>query len=385
MNKSTKTSDKTQEQGLSSDQIRAAIKEYRQYGLNAMPVKRNKHPLITGWNSYGDELLPWPKIEEAILLGADAIAIICGGISGFIALDIDNKYGVNADETWKKFLELPGIRTLIKKYNPPASRTQSGGIHVYLKCPGIHSGSCKLASALAVDSDGNPIIDENGNQKTTVLIETKEHGGYVLVDPSPGYKLLYNKDWGKMINWEPEDVDILIDAAISLDQLGKRNGSKRSLPSPGSIGKEFKKRYPSYILDWLQKNGYKEFERNGQEIRYTRPGKNEGTSVSYNYMGNGRLKIWSTTIDQLEAGQSYHAFHLFAIDEHGGDFGKARKALQGEYYLGDSPQNKERSTEDPEVVHAKRKEKFYCDPFEEPKEEPVTFSIGDVVTGTQGN
>ncbi len=64
---------------------------------------------------------------------------------------------------------------------------------------------------------------------------------------------------------------------------------------------------------------------------------------------------------------------------------EVRKELETETGLDDSPQQEAKSTNDPGGIHAKRRNKFYCDPFYEPEIPPVTMTVDGIITCTQAN
>lgn len=67
------------------------------------------------------------------------------------------------------------------------------------------------------------------------------------------------------------------------------------------------------------------------------------------------------------------------------DLDMSGSLLGPENGLNESPQQKEKTTDDPGGIHAKRREKFYCDPFKEFEIPPVTITVDGTITCTQAN
>ncbi|RZL78261.1 MAG: hypothetical protein EOP32_22325 [Rhodococcus sp. (in: high G+C Gram-positive bacteria)] len=63
-----------------------------------------------------------------------------------------------------------------------------------------------------------------------------------------------------------------------------------------------------------------------ESIKWTRPGKESGTSATTDYEGTGLFYVFTSSTD-FEAGRSYDKFAAYALLNHGGDFKSAAKEL----------------------------------------------------------
>jgi hypothetical protein len=80
--------------------------------------------------------------------------------------------------------------------------------------------------------------------------------------------------------------------------------------------------------------------RDGDYELWTRPGKtpDEGASASLYYGGSNSLKVFTSSVSGLTQDQAYDPLGYLAATKHGGDIGKAVKALGDEYRKRDAPQ-----------------------------------------------
>ena len=83
--------------------------------------------------------------------------------------------------------------------------------------------------------------------------------------------------------------------------------------------------------DWLEllnKHGWTVAYQRDEVVYLTRPGKRTGISATINALGTGRLHVFTTNAEPLEAGCSYSKHGTLAALEHGGDHKKAAQALK---------------------------------------------------------
>ena len=135
--------------------------QYLELGMNVMPVKRDKKPLLTTWAEYQTKKVTTALVDKWWYTWPDAnIAIITGQTSGIIVIDADSENGL---------LELDKIDSTIK----PTVKTPNGW-HYYFNCNGDMPGN---ATRFIPDCD------------------VRGQGGYVVAPPSVNengieYKLL---------------------------------------------------------------------------------------------------------------------------------------------------------------------------------------------------
>lgn len=131
---------------------------YRKRGWSIIPIQKgSKLPAIKSWTKYQTELPTEAEIRSWFMVWEDAgIALICGKVSGVIAVDIDSGKG----EVDTKGLEMPP--TL-------AQKTGTGGSHLlYVWRPGLVGAKVGIRKGLDIRSDNSyiilaPSIHPNGN------------------------------------------------------------------------------------------------------------------------------------------------------------------------------------------------------------------------------
>ena len=218
------------------------------------------------------------------------IGVPTGKESGFFVLDIDLPDGRE------------NIKKITDKYGPLPetlqARTGSGGTHFFFKhIPGIKNSSSKIA----------PKIDVRGD------------GGYVLVPPSKNIRGSY-----KWINDSPIEAapGWLVDLILSKQTKATR------INDSGRPGDGFESR--GDIRPILEKHGWQFFQDSGTGERWTRPGKDTGTSATI--FDDGSLYVFSGNAAPFEAETRYKKFAVYALLEHAGDYKAAAKALLNEGY-----------------------------------------------------
>lgn len=106
------------------------------WGIQFMPVKLNKQPIIKGWQT---------STEQHNLSNCEAVGLVCGTPSGGIeVIDVDEKYSLDGKlfERYKTAIHLAD-KNLLKKL--VVQKTKSGGYHLIYRCQKI-SGNLKLAN-----------------------------------------------------------------------------------------------------------------------------------------------------------------------------------------------------------------------------------------------
>lgn len=117
------------------------------------PCKPNKQPYTE--HGYHDATTDINTIQAWWKRWPEALIGIACKRSGFFALDIDNKNGVNGEQTWNKLVETYGESKPIK--GGPLQRTPSGGFHILFTMPdnmAIPNNAGKLGAGLDLRSDG---------------------------------------------------------------------------------------------------------------------------------------------------------------------------------------------------------------------------------------
>ena len=299
------------------------IKKYSDAGLCIVPTHfGEKRPALMSWTQYQKERPMESELRQWFSENAnrDGMGIICGAISGGLeVIDFDQKgqeFPFWAQSVQKRAPELYPKLVIEKSY--------SGGKHVFYKCEDI-SGSQKLAM----------------QDKTTTLIETRGQGGFVKCAPSEGYEL----EQGDLDNIPVVTVDereILLSAArcrnlyIEEDKADyihnvPATGERKTAAEEGTLrpGDDYNVR--GNFHDLLIELGWKPFGRVGADgnQKYTRPGKDKGTSATLKTVGGIELLYVFTSSTDVENGKAYTPFQFLTREKFGGDWREAAKYLGG--------------------------------------------------------
>lgn len=176
-------------------------------GLQFMPVKENKMPIIKGWQT--SEL-------KHDLSNCAGVGLVCGPLSGNLeAVDVDSKYDLTGKlfEKFKAQIHRADNGLLSKLL---VQKTKGGGYHLIYRC-GTIQGNLKLANRHATESEKADTYKKvyeaeiiNGdddtakrlakkasdNDKVRVLLETRGTGGFIMCFPSKGYEIIHNDYYG---------------------------------------------------------------------------------------------------------------------------------------------------------------------------------------------
>jgi hypothetical protein len=253
------------------------------------------------------------------------IAVICGRISGGAeALDFDHhplEHPHLFDE-WAELVraEAPGLleRLVIVE-------TQHGGRHAWYRCPVVGS-NLKLVQA--------PIRDrETGKPGHLTRIETRGEGGYAAVPPTAGYTLLQGAltELPTLTLAERELLHRLARTFQAVQNHGapRQEGAKGERPGGADLrpGDDYNRRTNlAHLAALLTRHGWTVTARRGDVLLLRRPGKEHGVSATLGHIP-GKLFVFSTNAYPFADGRAYDAFCIYALLEHGGDWGAAARAL----------------------------------------------------------
>ena len=297
-------------------------RRYSNAGLNVLPVNLNKTPKIK-----------WEYLQAAknnsleVHFGGDVegIAVVCGKISGgFEVLDFDNHGGVWY-ERW--LASLPDdLRQLVESL--PTEKTQSGGVHVFYRCDGTKTQ--KLA--------------RNANEKT--MIETKGEGGYVVVSPTPGYKMIHG-DLDDVPTITPQERMRLFDAARACDESRLKTIKNEGNPAPithattktftGDSVADFLRDNLDIPRQALTRAGWTFLYSQNDVEQWRRPDQpvsdKVGGSLYIDGDKRGVFHCFTSNAAPLEVERSYSPLQLIAALEFRGDISAASKEYAKRYGL----------------------------------------------------
>jgi hypothetical protein len=266
------------------------------------------------------------------------IGVIGGAVSGALeTIDFDAR----AEEVfpaWRELVEAeaPG---LIERLS--VAHTPKPGYHARYRCPDIDiPGNQKLA----VDPAAPP--DER------CLIETRGEGGYAIAPGSPvevhksarPYEHFSGPELEHVLTIGIEEREVLIRAARSFDRSAAAEPTRASTSTEAKLspGDDFDRRGPGWAA-LLRPHGWEDVWRKNGVIYWRRPGKtgkswSATTGRCVSKSGRELFAVYSSNADPFpgpEGGRScstHGKFAVYALLNHGGDFGAAARALYEQGY-----------------------------------------------------
>jgi hypothetical protein len=362
-------------------------------GIATIPVRPDKKPLVD-WKRFQTSVPTEAELKKFFSV-SNQIALSAGRVQ---CIDFDEKYSRGIYERFKMRAIDVGLDGLL--FDLILQQTPSGGYHLVFQTTNeaTQIGNLKLAN----------------KANNEVMIETRGKGGYFLISPSKGYTLLQG-DWTSIPIISDEDRDALLDLARSFDERSPVDIPHHD-PSPAEAqpgmtpGDDYDFRADVPAL--LKAHGWKPAGGSGKY--WTRPGKDRGISASWDMVPD-RLWVFSSST-QFEPMHCYRPWHIYAVLECGGDFGRAAKELRRQGFGGEiKPIRKEpkpmpadyeappeededppgiegvdpageaptRETEEDKIRRMLRARQW--DPAAEPPPMRITFELGGVVICTPGN
>lgn len=337
-------------------------REYVLSGLSIIPaIRESKKPGIINpalddeerykWGAYKSRLPNNEEIErwfDKSPLNGTAIAVVAGTVSGKLeVLDFDCK-----GEVYRAWASIINTKKKDLFKSLVIERSQSGGYHVFYRCESIIPGNTKLAKKrIKVEGEGLFTYKEKklkANKQSDGnwyifpdLIETRGEGGYVLVDPSPGYECI-QKSLTQIPVISDQDRNLLIKTAHHFDE-----NPPAPQKIPPKVYKTYQKSTPPWekfiseandrtIYDLLVSDGWQptgkggETPSGGKTIYLTRPGKNPRIGPSGSIIEGKIFKCFTSNAHPFAEDGSYSPFGVYAMIKFNGDYSQAAKSLSGE-------------------------------------------------------
>jgi hypothetical protein len=251
------------------------------------------------------------------------VSIVAGVISNIVWLDVDPRHG--GDET---------LADLEHEHGPlpdtVESLTGGGGRHIGFKMPpGVvitNDAGKRLGPGLDVRGEGGQIVAPPSIHPDTGRAYVWE----ALSDPLEGCQVADMPSW----------LVSMLTAPLTAPTPRRlpHAGGTRLMERPGD-------RYNAEAAwaDILSADGWSIHSgrrgRDGDYELWTRPGKtaDEGASASLYYGGSNSLKVFTSSVPGLAQDTAYDPLGYYAATKHGGDIGRAVKALGDEYRMRDAP------------------------------------------------
>lgn len=265
------------------------IKWFLERGISLVPT-RDKDVIVRGtvyaakttfedWGNYKSKIITeeelWHQMEK---YSTTSVAVVCGKVSGnleIIDLDPKNKAGIEV-LVLKDIKEL--LPNLFKRLR--LHRTPSGGYHILFRIIGTQPNGSKKISGRP------PTIEElnlNPKAKPVYFIETRGEGGYALTPPSFGYSVVNDVEI-PLITFEERQS--LINICLNYNEIIK---NPKIIKTPSAKDNDYYDENPFLHysrtgdpIELLTELGWKFVKQNGVHLWFTRPGKENGVSGSFN-------------------------------------------------------------------------------------------------------
>lgn len=301
--------------------ITAALWYKNTHAISVIPCK-DKRPLVKSWKEYQVSMMSDEEIHTAFA-SAEQIATICGIVSsGLEVLDFDLKHidPIERQVFWDAFVsEVNEVdHNLFSKLQ--FNSTQSGGYHILYRSEEI-DGNKKLANKLV-------------NGKYECIIETRGEGGYVIAPPSPGYNCI--EDNFKLSLLSAEEREVLINICRSYHEEPVLSVDTKKIQRNPHRENFKKSPFEDYnesgdIISFLQSQGWKVVQEQGEKIYLRRPGSENFQSANW-HRGKRILYMFSSGDIHLDGGRGYNASQVYTLIAHKGDYKESYKALRLDGY-----------------------------------------------------
>lgn len=329
-------------------QVRDAATAWINSGVSVVPVGTAKRPTVR-WEPFQAAA---PTLDQAQqwwgngrLLG---YAIICGQISGNLEMTELEAAAMSMEAQGKLFDTLDSFGDVgYDLYNVLwygyRQHSPSGGVHLaYRISDHPVPGNEKIARRPATPEE----LEARPGNRFVVLAETRGEGGYFIGAGSPGIChpsgqpwVLHHGELGEVptITWEQRQLwhEILRTAFNEIPAEPPRPIPPTQAPvvrTDGllSPGDDYENRTP--WEDILEPHGWQIESVRGQEIHWTRPGKNprDGMSATTGHANDrNRLFVFSSATE-FEPERPYTKFAAYTVLNHGGDSPMAFQAATRE-------------------------------------------------------
>lgn len=322
-------------------------------GCSVVPIKRDGTKSPQGnWKALQRIRMSITEVKTvwASTPTTPGVAVICGKVSKNLEmLELEGPY-TDADtlEAIELAAERNGMSELWRSLVSGVGYiewTPSGGLHfLYRISDHDVPGNTKIAQA------PDPT---NGNLLKT-RAETRGEGGYVIVAPTPGACHPSGDAWTALYDSTPADIPTLtwqercalheaiaevLDESPPPPEPVEKRASLLATNGEGGLrpGDDFNLR--ATWSDILIPQGWTNFGNRGNEILWTRPGKDgrDGHSASTGYADDAdRLYVWSTSAG-LPSETPMSKFYVYTQLYHNGDFTAATRELSRLGFGGNGP------------------------------------------------
>lgn len=307
-------------------------------GLQFMPVKKNKQPIVKGWQSYDG---------RHDLTNCEGVGLVCGALSGNLeVIDCDVKYSLDGKlfENYKRAIHEADSKLLEKLV---VQKTKSGGYHLIFRCKKI-AGNLKLANRPTTEQERQETYDKTyaaeilkgddaqavdrakkaaKNDNVRVLLETRGTGGFIMCYPSKGYELIH-RDYYGINEITEEERETLFTIARSFNEVFEE---VHTVPKSTKTKSEGLSPFDDYdergdVVGLLESYGWRIVGNKGAKTVFLRPGQTTSQSSGNYDRDKGWFSVF-TTSTEFEPQKAYRPYAVFAVLECNKDFSAAAKKL----------------------------------------------------------
>jgi len=305
--------------------------DYLSEGLNPLPLKENKAPLLPKGHNYLYEQVKEEDIDK-LFANAFKIGIACGKVSdGFLCIDFDAHKSEPISEILEQFINISFVQNLITEGKLSVYTTMSGGYHIYLKT--------QIEQSTTVFSRW---------QTKSVMIEVRANGAYCATYPSDGYAHYKGVELIKLGELEDFEYNGLVEIAQSFNKYEELI-SRKNKDVKGKWGETWKANTPDgkYNLEFadeakelLFRYGWQQVEIRADGVEYwVRPNKDikGGFSATWGHQTN-MFYVFSSDGGCLpfEQNQAYSPFNILTLLTFNGDWKHAKNNLRQRFNMVDS-------------------------------------------------
>jgi hypothetical protein len=255
---------------------------------------------------------------------------ITGEISGNLeCIDVDLKVLKDEDErhdVWTTFKKMVSDNQPDLLAKITIQQTQNNGYHLFYRCKDL-------------EIPGNQVLSRHESRKA--IFETRGEGGYVMVFPSDGYKVIQG-DLNSIQSISSEERKILMDCAKAFNRfvVEQKEEVKDNVANPDSPWAQFNEEGDP--LPILKKHGWTiKTKRSDGAYELVRPGKtDDGISATWNNEGKRYFYVFSSNAHPFEPETAYRASEVFATLECGGNWSVTASKLKALGYVGNEQKSK---------------------------------------------
>lgn len=307
---------------MSNETTWRTLEYYLNSGINIFPVHDKgdhiKKPAVVSWKKYQTELIAKPELFYLIeQLGTEAVAIVCGKISGnieVIDVDVKNWYGIDA-------MLFQSIQTLYPDlWNKlRIHKTPSGGYHIIYRIINHEPG-------------GNSKLTYKEGSKMAA-IETRGEGGYIVAPPAIGYTVFLDNPIPKITWAERCSIFSICEGFSEVKKMAPNQSESRKTIDTFYDENPFQHFNGSQAgEDVLLQYGWVYLKSTNLFSYYERPGQTERGRVAASFNKQKRVFWIFTSSTALENDRGYNPSTIISVLQYNGDNKKTFQHLVNNGY-----------------------------------------------------